>query len=399
MLVLIGLLMGAVLVEGYLRITDYVHKRYPSTNLSDPTQFLLSDLELGWVHTPNVEWDYRMECFKSRIEYNSRGARDAIEHSIPKPDGIYRIVVLGDSMTEALQVNLEKTFPKVLEQLLNEAIITPRFEVINLGVASYGTDQEYLILKLGGLEYQPDLVILAFFASNDIGNNSIEFFSQGMTPKPYFGLEDGELLLLPKPAYQPPQTIVENPGTQQKAKLSELVTGLKLYDWFKGKIYGNPLLYRIFWKFGVVDSVEVPSEYLLYSYRDSIEWEQAWGVTKALIQAISDETKAGGGRFLLVSLPGQVQLASPTAIEWQYPEFHIQDYDFDKPEKIVVEFAEEAGINLLSLLPVFREYLREQGLDYASIHYSCDGHWTPLGHHLAAEAIFKKILNEEFQQQ
>ena len=107
----------------------------------------------------------RARCiqFKTRIQYPNRhtftkialpvGFRD-IEHTVRKEDWVYRIVVLGDSMTLSLTVDLEQTYPKVLERLLNESELGMRFEVFNLGMWSFGAGQEYLSLKHYGLRYR-----------------------------------------------------------------------------------------------------------------------------------------------------------------------------------------------------------------------------------------------------
>ena len=56
---------------------------------------------------------------KQTVRINSHGFRDR-ERSYDKPEGTSRIVVLGNSWTEALQVPLEKTCPALLESDLQK---------------------------------------------------------------------------------------------------------------------------------------------------------------------------------------------------------------------------------------------------------------------------------------
>jgi lysophospholipase L1-like esterase len=91
---------------------------------------------------------------------NSLGYRDT-EHTVVKPSGVYRILVLGDSVAAGLRVErFEDTFPALLQDLLRQGGV--RAEVLNFGVSGYNTQQEVETLRDKGLRYQPDLVLLAY---------------------------------------------------------------------------------------------------------------------------------------------------------------------------------------------------------------------------------------------
>lgn len=94
---------------------------------------------------------------------NRVGMRDR-EFAVTKPRGVFRIVVIGDSVTFGFACSREHAYPKQLESLLNEAAIpeSPRFEVLNLGVTGYNARQIVETLRVRGLRYQPDLVIYGY---------------------------------------------------------------------------------------------------------------------------------------------------------------------------------------------------------------------------------------------
>jgi len=96
------------------------------------------------------------------IDINSKGLRDD-EFSTQKPSGVYRILVLGDSITFGWGVRVEETYVQQLEHLLNASFPFRRFEVINAGVPAYDTGRELAFLKKEGLSYEPDLVIVGFW--------------------------------------------------------------------------------------------------------------------------------------------------------------------------------------------------------------------------------------------
>ena len=55
-----------------------------------------------------------------------------------------------------------------MENNLNScANIHKKIEVINFGVTEYSTAQELLTLRHNAWNYNPDLIILAFFIGND----------------------------------------------------------------------------------------------------------------------------------------------------------------------------------------------------------------------------------------
>jgi lysophospholipase L1-like esterase len=91
---------------------------------------------------------------------NRLGYRD-VDHAVVKPEGTYRIVVLGDSIGAGFGVeNLEDTFPRQLQARLRAAGVPA--EVLNFSVSGYNTRQEVETLKTKALAFHPDLVLLAY---------------------------------------------------------------------------------------------------------------------------------------------------------------------------------------------------------------------------------------------
>lgn len=83
-------------------------------------------------------------------------------YSVQKPAGVYRVVVLGDSVPNDLHVPFSQRFPKRLEVRLNEMAGSRRVEVINVSCHGYNTLQEVRLLEQVGLRYQPDMVVMAY---------------------------------------------------------------------------------------------------------------------------------------------------------------------------------------------------------------------------------------------
>ncbi len=137
-------LLGEVVCRLFSPQTDY-------QAVSDENDSLLrfaDDLYLGFQLRADV------------ADHNSAGFRG--RHYTPtKPDSVWRIVALGDSVTYGLGVEASESFPGVLETKLNE---TPgeSVEVLNFGVPGYNTFQSCTLLETRAIRYEPDLVVLTF---------------------------------------------------------------------------------------------------------------------------------------------------------------------------------------------------------------------------------------------
>jgi lysophospholipase L1-like esterase len=125
---------------------------------------LSADRDLRYEPVPNSRGGSR----KRPIEINSDGFRDQ-HYPMTKRAGVYRAVVLGDSIAFGTGLGAEQRFSEVLERRLqNEGRAV---DVLNLGVAGYDTLNEVAFLERVGLRFDPDLVILSYCV-NDIGVHS-----------------------------------------------------------------------------------------------------------------------------------------------------------------------------------------------------------------------------------
>jgi lysophospholipase L1-like esterase len=95
----------------------------------------------------------------------------------PRPDGRWRIVVLGDSVAFGYGVEESQAFPQVLEARLSERLPGAGFEVVNLGVGGYNAWNELELLRDVGIGYQPDLVLVQF-CINDLNDPTMHFDAQ-----------------------------------------------------------------------------------------------------------------------------------------------------------------------------------------------------------------------------
>ena len=102
------------------------------------------------------------QCRPNTSGTNSQGYFDD-EHSFAKAPGVFRIVVIGDSVAEGMGMEYERAFPRLLEQQLNQSAAGHyRFEVVTLALTGYTTSQELIVLKTEAFQYHPDLILWSY---------------------------------------------------------------------------------------------------------------------------------------------------------------------------------------------------------------------------------------------
>jgi len=237
-----------------------------------------------------------------------------------------RVVMLGDSITFGSAVRDEETFC---------ALMTPRYDVVNLGVEGYGTDQELLKLEREGLACHPDVVVLNFTLANDIWNVRSRFDDVTRLPKPYFTLVAGAPVLHREQLQRSPLGRV----AQWISDYSEL------YDLVR------PLL----------------PETKALAESHPLSWKEGLRLTVALISRMQAETTAAGARFVVVLHPDQATFERRSNVADSLRQ-RLQD----------------AGVTVAASLA---DTYRGSGLAYDRIERDYAGHLTPLGHRMAAEEI------------
>lgn len=113
---------------------------------------------------PNLD----MEFGHCRLHINGAGMRKSREYSLEKPEGTVRIVGLGDSGMFGWGVHQGEAYLDVLESNLNARADGKVYETLNFGVPGYNTQLEVETLKVKGLAYKPDIVVVGW-CDNDFG--------------------------------------------------------------------------------------------------------------------------------------------------------------------------------------------------------------------------------------
>jgi lysophospholipase L1-like esterase len=285
---------------------------------------------VGHFHSPYGRGRYYPQAGRTGydVAINSYGfADDERDRDKKRP----RIALVGDSTTECWEVDLEDRPQRVLETTLDG-----RFEVLNLGVRGFGTDQTYVLLKQVGMGFDPDIIIYTFCV-NDLRDNANE------RAKPYFRIDAGDTSKLVLSGYPIRCKPAEGSAAQEAlwryslvyrtfrraASRIESVTG-------RGAERGRATL-----------PIEQNAELRPYRADYDDEDRRRWHVTRLLITAMQDEASARGARFLVVEDIYRPVL-DPGARQ-EITAGYSEEFDFDKVTRLLESFTRERGIAFVSL--------------------------------------------------
>jgi len=149
----------------------------------------------GWWNPPGVAGEQRGHA----VQVNEVGARGARALTAAPPPGAARVVCYGESFTFGTEVGDDEAWPARLEVHAEGG-----YEVWNLAVGGWGTDQALLRARDTLAELDPEVALLGLLSEN-IGRN-VNRVRNAYWPgtdlpmvKPRFVLEEGALRLLALP--------------------------------------------------------------------------------------------------------------------------------------------------------------------------------------------------------
>lgn len=279
------------------------------------------------------ELSYRLNPDRQGI--NSIGIRGP-EISLDKPEGIERVVVLGDSVAWP-----ENGFVKLVGDKLGG-----KAEMINAAIPGYTTHQERILFERELLKYKPDLVILQV-CLNDNHRFLHRFDSRGGM----IWSQEAERALLPSKG--DPLALLPN--------WSYLVIRMRLAYMRMTRPSS-----RFPWD-GAPDFVT--------GWRD-----EGWDLFRSEFDQIRKAVESIDGRLSVVVFPFAPQFREDLLAE--DPEYVL------KPQRTLKQICDEADVPLLDMYPILRDN-GDWDLLPDRIHLSEEGHV------IAADALYQHLVDHQ----
>ncbi|MQA28709.1 MAG: hypothetical protein GEU82_02560 [Luteitalea sp.] len=286
------------------------------------------------------------------VQKNSYDFRDR-EFAIPKPADTYRILVLGDSFTWGVGLDVGQTIPKQLEDELRRRSGGRAIDVINAAIPGTNTVDQLLLLQDRALTYDPDMLVL-IYNLNDID------FKPVLAPSSY---DEGTAT--------PVVQIDPGDDVTQWSKSSGL-RGLILQIEYHSALarFMVPRAGQLLQRAGVLNSVEF--SWVAKVFQGFTDDNPGWLESKRALEEIARICKARNVPFVIAIYPLLVGL---------------DDYQGRDAHEVVRRHGAATGVAAtVDLLPLFENKPgRSFWINYA------DGHPNAQAHRLVTEALLPVV--------
>jgi GDSL-like Lipase/Acylhydrolase family len=317
------------------------------------------------------------------------------------------LAALGDSFTDALTLPAELTWPSRLGSLVHES-------VRNYGTAGFGPGQELRVLKEYVLPRRPRLVVVGFFAGNDLQDaERFEAFekSGGAFPSSGLGWKFKEVIarfdqLYVMSLYQGASHFVRDreggslgaSGDPRRVDYSgedpdALPAQSPAFDrgLFTVPVAGHTVRFAFL----------PPYLNCLKLSREELEASPGWDATRRSYREMQRRARMQGVRLVVMFIPSKSQVYLPLAASVFSPSalahaFAVSLRDVDRPPGPEVVMR-----NRLALNGLMRDLCAEEGIPFldltdalqarlargSNVYFPDDSHWNAAGHETAATAL------------
>jgi len=311
---------------------------------------------LGWVNWPNLHTTINTGERTVSVFTDQDGYRVARAGRV---EGKKRILLLGDSFMEALQVEYDQSLSGLLETRLSQRFGEP-VAVRNSGVGGWDPPQYLMQARRSLANERYDLVLVSVYLGNDVVVRRVEDY-QPRSPAPVHrlrlprGLNGSELIdavLYPV-----------NDFFEQHSQLFMLL-----------KTRSNELLTH----FGLT-AEEFPAELL----REEAS-SPRWSVTADILSDIRNVAQAHGVPTLFVLIPAPYQVDT-AEFHRSLRAFRIDSaaVDLDQPDRLMGEAMSRHRLDVYDMLSDFRQAARAGARLYGKV----DRHPSPAGHDLLERVL------------
>jgi hypothetical protein len=366
--VLCSVIIAIAFLEGLLWVFHLPpYPEYPNRGFSP-------DENIGFVLKPNNSFVHSQWEFYTNVTVNEGGYRgDFFEGR----DSSRLSLVVGDSFAFGQGLNDDETISSHLARM------NPDKFFVNLGVSSYSTIQENMLLEryLDSSKIKPDSAILLFYVGNDFYDNRrfSEFFEK--TGRPVQTASEGILV-------EDGTSIIRDGKTLHwyRGGTAFTTTQMPMFyppEKYKNKIFDQLKLYNfVVSLFADPDKtcrtgIAIPGLFdSAITFSDTVEWK----ATKKAIDQFVEILIHKNIQPLLVIVPSKYQMDSSLL---ERAGCDISNLNLDSSIDAMVSYARKRQLPYIDL----REEFGKAGWTVGDLYYRVDSHLTPIGSAVTAEIL------------
>lgn len=324
---------------------------------------------------PGARFEYRgflpgtFEDFSNEVVLNRLGFHER-DYAAARPQAdTHRVLILGDSYVAALEVPLADTFHERVERQVSDQdpLGVGSYEWIAFGQGNRAQEAQLEWLRRQGPRYEPDAVLLVFFAGNDVMENSPVLFDRARR----FGDRYMREVLPRKERFFHRINLL--PFSRINGLVAEIATG-----WYAAN------LHRFV---DDLDAAELTSPELgVYEDPAPAAWRAAWERTFELFGEIRSETSALGARLVVAGLSGPQAVGDVGLARLRSGESGV---DWGTPLARVAGWSRDARVPFVDLTPALR------AAGGRSVYWRHDAHLTPRGHEVVADTLYEFLYGSD----
>jgi hypothetical protein len=318
-------------------------------------------LPWGAWHKVSATSSHKDRCINTMYQSNDIGARDDKDYLSLKNKN--NTILLGDSFAEGYGVDIEDTFPKIIEKFL-------QINVLNLGTAgNFGPLQEYLLYSHYKNILSHQRVILFILPANDFIDNDPRKIL-GKRYRPYFyknPKNENEfdffypINAIPSANYFP---------SGKKEYIKEVENILVNYTYFANFLREVIFIFNNYKKYNSLYAPDKKKEGYFFTDKYAIDG------TIFYIDKIARDVHENKKDLTIVIIPTLDDINQILETKKKY-----QDYYWYKQ---IVNIEKKYRTKIIDLA-ADNNYFIDKSMSWKNNYLSCDGHWSKQGHFMAAQ--------------
>lgn len=332
-----------------------------------------SDPVIGFTYKPNAKTYEKGREYNALYQINSLGLRDR-EYG-PKEDGIFRVLLVGDSFSVSHGLPIEDSLSRQLERSLQTVVnleeMPVKIEVINAAHGGYSPYNYWKAYRRWATVFEPDVVVVGLSPDDyDCNNEDSQYLIEG-----------GVTLAVYKNG--------QEPKIRDKSSIRKLRKWLswnsEFYILMRNYLYYNDLVGRInLWMSAKAE--EQNSQLQQFEVPQPESMKKAWAKTFSYLQKLQKETAADGIMLIVVPLPLKLEI-DPEQYRKALASSGLkpQQIDIDQPLKEISAFCNTVNIPVLDPRPALRERHAE-----VPCYFVYDGHWIAEGIRVATASLARQ---------
>jgi len=258
-------------------------------------------------------------------------------------------------------------------RVLEDQIFHGRVEFLNFGRRSFGTVDELVQYTHLARSFHPSIVLLMFYHRNDLTDNSWWFWKRVNAHifKPFL-VRKGDRYELFYPVTASEARRRQNSGWASiKYQLVTISSIVRYLEAAHSRIRETTFRGEM-------------SELNVYRTAPQGHWRESWEITAEALRRLHAAIRSDGATLVVVDVPAYEQMDPHLAAQFgSEPGFDLK-YPERRLAQVVSHFE---GARFFSLRGPFLEYRDTHHLRPPFFSFSCNAHWSALGHRVAAQAI------------